>query len=94
MDLQGSRRRGGRYRVVGIFPLVAEHSGSGGRANQCRGGQPAEFQCLFRVDCYVNKPELPTRNLLAGSDACHGHNGENRGVIYFQLHGHGATHAS
>jgi hypothetical protein len=37
MDLQGSRRRGGRYRVVGIFPLLAERSGSGGRANQCGG---------------------------------------------------------
>jgi hypothetical protein len=38
MDLQGSRRGGGRCRVFGDFPLVAEHSGSGGRANQCRGG--------------------------------------------------------
>ena len=30
------RRRGGRCRVFGDFPLVAERSGSGGEANQCR----------------------------------------------------------
>ena len=44
-----SRRRSGRYRVVGIFPLLAERSESGGGANQWRAGvAPAVVQRFSR----------------------------------------------